>query len=117
MNTQTIHGLPKTLRALSVLFISLSVLVVAVRLAFVIGVHTVPGVHVGSTIVTSCIYSALILTLVAMILFCCYRFSRREQRGWLATTLLLGVAIITGAYAALLIFSLASSIFTRCVAS
>jgi uncharacterized BrkB/YihY/UPF0761 family membrane protein len=116
MNTQTINSLPKTLRALSVLFMSLSVLVIAVRLSFILGVHTVPGVHIGSMIWSSCIHSALILILAGAVLFCCYLFSRREKRGWLATLLLWATAIVAGAYAALLIFSLASTIFNRCVA-
>ena len=116
MNTQTIHGLPKTLRALSVLFMSLSVLVIAVRLSFILGVHTVPGVHVGSMIWSSCIYSAVILILTGAVLFYCYLFSRRENRSWLATATLWAVAIVAGVYAALLILNLASTIFNRCVA-
>src|SRR6266705_492981 len=102
MNTQTIHRLPKTLRALSVLFMSLSVLVIAVRLSFILGVHTVPGVQVGSMIWSGGIHSALILILAGAVLFCCYLFSRREKPGWLATTLLWAAAIIAGVYAGLL---------------
>jgi hypothetical protein len=52
------------------------------------------------------IRDSLIYLLAATILFFCYRVSRREHRGSLATVLLWLVAIATGAYAAFFVFSL-----------
>ena len=105
MNTQTIHGLAKTLRALSVFFASLSVLIIAIPLSSILGVHTVQGVHAGDLGWLGWIRSALQFVFIGAVLFGCYIFSR-QKRGRLATVLLWSAALACGVYAATLIFEM-----------
>jgi hypothetical protein len=113
MNTQTIHGLAKTLRALSVLFISLSVVIIAAPLSAVVGTHTVAGVHNGDMGWPATIRYAVMFVLIGAVLFCCYLFSRREKRGLLATVVLWSAAIVAGGFAAMLIFRLVFSLVSH----
>jgi hypothetical protein len=105
MNTSTIPNLTKTLRALSVLFASLGAFWIAIPSATVIGV-TMGGAHVTGLGWQDYIRGSLIYLLAATVLFLCYRVSRREHRGSLATLLLWSVAIATGAYAAFFVFGI-----------
>jgi hypothetical protein len=106
MNTQPIHGLQKTLRALSVFFISLSVLSVAIPLSCVLGVHTVQGVHGGDLGWLDWIRGAIILILIGAFLFCGYLFSQREKRGLLTSGILWSVVSIAGAFAVFILFAM-----------
>ena len=103
MNTQTIHGLAKTLRALSVFFLSLSVLIIAIPLSSILGVHTVQGVHAGDLGWPYWIRFALLLVFIGAVLFGCYVYSR-QKRGQLAIVLLWSAALAGGVYAAVLLF-------------
>ena len=116
MNTQKIDGLGKTLRALSVLFVSLSVLIIAGPLSIILGTHTVAGVHNGDMGWPVIIRYAAMFVLVAAVLFCCYLFSRREKRGLLATVLLWSAAIVAGGFAARFVVSAIFCLGGNCAA-
>jgi hypothetical protein len=103
MNTSIIPNLTKTLRALSVLFASLGAFWIAVPFATIIGV-TMGGAHTTALGWQGYIRGSLTYLLAAIVLFLCYRVSRREHRGTLATVLLWTVAIATGVYAAFFVF-------------
>jgi hypothetical protein len=106
MNTEPIHGLGKTLRALSVFFVSLGVLISAVPLSTVLGVHTVQGVHIGGDLGwPSWIRSASVFVFIGAALFACYMLSG-QKRGRLARVLLWSAALAGGVYAAKLIFGM-----------
>lgn len=106
MNTQTIHGLGKALRALSVFFISLGVLVIAIPLSAILGTRTVQGVHMGPTGWLSWIYATLIFIVTGLALFCCYLISRRDKRGLLMTGFLWSIVSIAIAFGAFVIFAI-----------
>jgi len=113
MNTTKILNLTKTLRALSMLFMSLSVLIIAIPLSSILGVHTVQGVHAGDFGWSGWIRFALLLVLIGSVLFGCYMFSR-QKRGRLATVLLWSAALVSGVYAAMSLFSLLYAIQHGC---
>jgi hypothetical protein len=101
MNTRTIIDLSKSLRAFSVFFVSLGLLVlVPTTMSYCLcdyarGVDAItPGWLVR-------IQSAIIFVLAGMILLCCYLVARREKRGVLATVLLWGTTLGAGVYAAM----------------
>jgi len=98
MNAQTIHGLGKTSRALSVFFVSLGVLIIAIPLSDILGTHTVPGVHAGDIRWPSWIHAALMFILIGAILFCCYLFARREKQSLLARGFMWSVILAAGAF-------------------
>ena len=106
MSTQTIRSLEKSLRALSVFFVSLGVLIIAIPLSQIFGTHTVQGVHGGDMRWLSWIYSALLFVAIGAILFFCYLFSRRRKRGLLATGLFWSVVSIAGAFAVFILFAM-----------
>jgi hypothetical protein len=105
MNTRTIQGLAKTLRALSVFFVSLSVVNIAIPLSSILGVHTVQSVRAGDFGWPGWIRFALLLVLIGAVFFGCYRYSR-QKRGPLATVLLWSTALAGGVYAAMLLFGM-----------
>jgi uncharacterized BrkB/YihY/UPF0761 family membrane protein len=94
--------LAKILRALSVLFMSLGALMIAIPLSIVLGT----GMHVNDMPWLGSIYFAITFALVGTVLFWCYRFSRRDKRSSLTTALLWCVVLATGIYGAMFIFSL-----------
>jgi len=106
MSTQTIHGLGKVLRGLSVFFISLSVLIIAIPFSQILGTHTVRGVHTGDMRWLSWISTTLIFILIGVVLFCCYLISRREKRSLWLTGLLWGVVSIASAFGAFIVFEI-----------
>jgi hypothetical protein len=105
MNTQTIDSLAKTLRALSVFFVSLSVLIIFIPLSSVLGVHTVQGERAGNFGWHGYIRFALLLVLIGAFLFGCYVYSR-QKRGQVTTVLLWSAALAGGVYAAVLLFEM-----------
>ena len=106
MNTQTIHGLGKTLRALSVFFVSLGVLIIAIPLSDILGTHTVPGVHTGDMGWPSWVHATLMFVLIGVVLFCFYLVSRREKRGLLMTGFLWSIVSLSGAFGAFVVFEI-----------
>jgi len=113
MNTQTIHVVAKALRALSVFFVSLGVLIVVIPLSQILGTHTVQGVHAGDSGWLDWIRGTIILILIGAVLFCCYLFSRREKRGLLATGFLWSVIFVAGAFGAWIVFEILRIIIQR----
>jgi hypothetical protein len=101
MNTRTIIDLSKALRAFSVFFVSLGLLVlVPTTMSYCLCDYTqgsdafMPGGLVR-------IQTAIIFALAGVILLCCYLLSRREKRGVLATSFLRVTTLGTGVYAAM----------------
>jgi hypothetical protein len=101
-----LQSLGKILRALSVLFVSLGVFIIAIPLSRVLGTHTVPGVHEGNMGWPSWIHSALIFVFIGAVLFCVHLFSRSQKQGLLASVLLWGATLAGGAFGAFVIYEM-----------
>jgi uncharacterized BrkB/YihY/UPF0761 family membrane protein len=99
MNTRTIIDLAKSLRAFSVFFVILSVLVFIPPLSILLCDYAEGHDAVGTSLLER-IHSAIIFSLIGMILFCCYQISRRQNRGVLATLLLWSATLAAGIYGA-----------------
>ncbi len=105
-----IRGLSKILRALSVLFISLSVLTITAPLSDYLGRHTVAGVHSTGVSWFATIFCAIVFASIGVVLFCYYLFSRRKKRGLFINSFLWGVVLASCAFGTFVIFEIFSAI-------
>ena len=101
MNARMIIDLTKTLRAFSVFYVALGLLVLVPTTMSYCLCDYARGFDAVAPSWSARIQSAIIFILVGVILACFFQVSRHARRGVLATFLLWGTALASGVWAAM----------------